>query len=93
MNGQAGLAPDLPRGVLPQIPGVGPSIAADLRELGFNDVADLRGADAERMYADLRERRGGHMDRCVLYVFRCAVYYAGHAEHDKDKLKWWNWKD
>jgi hypothetical protein len=28
----------------------------------------------------------------VLYVFRCAVYYAGHREHDPELLKWWNWK-
>jgi hypothetical protein len=26
-------------------------------------------------------------------VFRCAVYYAGHREHDAELLKWWNWKD
>lgn len=83
----------LPEGDLQQIPGVGPSIAADLRELGFAEVADLRGADAERMYQDLRASRGGYMDRCVLYVFRCAVYYAEHADHQTDKLKWWNWKD
>ena len=36
--------------------------------------------------------RGGYMDRCVLYVFRCAVYYARNEEHDPDLLKWWNWK-
>ncbi|MGA3073400.1 MAG: helix-hairpin-helix domain-containing protein, partial [Bryobacteraceae bacterium] len=30
---------------------------------------------------------------CVLYVFRCAVYFASEAEHDPELLKWWNWKD
>jgi hypothetical protein len=29
----------------------------------------------------------------VLYVFRCAVYYASHEVHDPELLKWWNWKD
>ncbi|NMB56563.1 pathogenicity locus, partial [Candidatus Beckwithbacteria bacterium] len=31
-------------------------------------------------------------DRCLLYVFRCAVYYA-KGGRDPEKLKWWNWKD
>jgi hypothetical protein len=29
----------------------------------------------------------------VLYVFRCAVYYASNSVHDQERLKWWNWKD
>jgi hypothetical protein len=33
------------------------------------------------------------VDRCVLYVFRCAVYYANNKTHDPELLKWWNWKD
>ncbi len=33
------------------------------------------------------------LDRCVLYVFRCANYYAAHKRHDPELLKWWNWKD
>jgi len=34
-------------------------------------------------------------DRCLLYVFRCAVYYASTSPelYDIEKLKWWNWKD
>ena len=78
---------------LQQIPGVGPNIAADLQDLGFHQVEDLRGADAEGMYERLCELRGAHVDRCVLYVFRCAVYFAGNEEHDSELLKWWNWKD
>ncbi len=45
------------------------------------------------MYRDLCGIRGAHIDRCVLYVFRCAVYYAGAEKHDPELLKWWNWKD
>lgn len=78
---------------LQQIPGVGPSIAQDLLDLGVERVADLRGADPEELYERLCVRRGTHVDRCVLYVFRCAVYYAGHDVHEPEKLKWWNWKD
>jgi predicted flap endonuclease-1-like 5' DNA nuclease len=34
---------------LQRIPGVGPSIAKDLRDLGVNQIADLRGRDPERL--------------------------------------------
>jgi len=74
------------------IPGVGPSIAQDLRELGFRGVPDLAGADPEKMYFDLCELRGAKIDRCVLYVFRCATYFASNRVHDPELLKWWNWK-
>ena len=78
---------------LQQIPGVGPSIARDLEDLGVRRVEDLFGADPERLYQKLCSARGASIDRCVLYVFRCAVYYASHREHDAELLKWWNWKD
>ena len=78
---------------LEEIPGVGPSIAQDLRHLGFEEPSDLEGADPEAMYDDLCGLRGEYLDCCVLYVFRCAVYYASKSEHDPELLKWWNWKD
>lgn len=83
----------LPADDLKSIPGVGPSIAADLNSLGYHSVGDLRGQDPERMYDRLQGQTGAPVDRCVLYVFRCATYYADHDEHDAELLKWWNWKD
>ena len=77
---------------LESIPGVGPSIGRCLRDLGVRQVADLHGADPEQLYRDLCELRGAHIDRCVLYVFRCAAYYASSRVHDPELLKWWNWK-
>ena len=78
---------------LQTIPGVGPSIAADLRSLGVKRVVDLKGADPQRLYEKLNAKTGVRQDRCVLYTFRCAVYYASHPVHEAEKLKWWNWKD
>src|SRR5436190_15100227 len=78
---------------LQTIPGVGPSIADDLRGIGITHVADLRGKDPERLYARSNAKRGVIQDRCLLYVFRCAVYYASTKRPSADKLKWWNWKD
>lgn len=78
---------------LQTIPGVGKSIASDLKSLRINSVKDLRGKDPEAMYEQLMSNVGSHVDRCVLYVFRCAVYFAEHDKHEPEKLKWWNWKD
>lgn len=79
-------------GDLETIPGVGPSIAKDLRDLGFQTVRDLARRDPEQLYRRLCELRAVAVDRCVLYVFRCATYYASHSVHDPELLKWWNWK-
>jgi hypothetical protein len=78
---------------LQNIPGVGPKLAQALTDLGYLRVSQLRGADPERMYKQLCVLRKMHIDRCVLYVFRCAVYFADNTVHDPQRLKWWNWKD
>lgn len=78
-----------------RIPGVGKSIAEDLWDLGLRRVDELRGKDPQRLYDDFCRLRGMHVDRCMLYVFRCAVYYAETDEDEREpgKLLWWNWKD
>ena len=78
---------------LQQIPGVGPSISMDLRDLGVNRVGELVGRDPDGLYDDLCELRRERIDPCVKYVFRCAVYYASNEVHDPALLQWWNWKD
>lgn len=75
------------------VPGVGPQIAKLLNSIGIHRVSDLKNRDPERLYSTLEKIKGKHIDRCVLYTFRCAVYYAGNCRHDPSKLKWWNWKD
>lgn len=77
------------------IPGVGKSLATDLLNIGITSVADLKGKNPYELY-DLSNRFAGTVqDRCILYVFRCAVYYADTPteEQESEKLKWWNWKD
>lgn len=75
------------------IPGVGKSIAQDLWDIGIRRVSDLKGKRAETLYEKSNTYAGVVQDRCLLYVFRCAIYYAAHTRHDPEKLKWWNWKD
>jgi hypothetical protein len=79
--------------VFQTIPGIGNSLSQDLVDLGYRKVNDLKDADPEEMYQNLMAVRGHHIDRCVLYVFRCAVYYASNSIHEPELLKWWNWKD
>ena len=77
------------------IPGVGKSIAADLYHIGITQINDLKGYDPEYLYNQSNLYAGSIQDRCLLYVFRCAVYYANTPGKNRDPelLKWWNWKD
>lgn len=75
------------------IPGVGKSIAEDLWNLGLRSVEDLKGKDPQKLYENLCQFQNCHVDRCMLYVFRCAVYFATEKKHKPELLKWWNWKD
>lgn len=80
---------------LSTIPGVGRSLAGDLWNINIRSVSELKGKDPEQLYALSNAFAGTTQDRCVLYAFRCAVYYAGTPEElrEPEKLKWWNWKD
>ena len=75
------------------IPGVGKTTALDLWNLGLRGVDELRGRDPQALYEATEALAGMHVDRCVLYVYRCAVYFAETANPEPEKLKWWNWKD
>ena len=77
---------------LQQLPGVGPSIAADLRRLGVRSIRELARRDPERLYAKLCELTDSKQDPCVLYTFRCAVYAARTERPEPELLKWWVWK-
>jgi len=74
------------------VPGVGKSIAKDLERIGIRSVDNLKDKDPEKLYQLSNKHVGKTQDRCLLYVFRCAVYFA-EGGRDPEKLKWWNWKD
>ena len=78
---------------LRQLPGIGPSLAQDLYDLGIRSCKELIQHDPKQLYKDLCTLRNARIDRCVLYVFRCVHYYVTNTEHDPELLKWWNWKD
>jgi hypothetical protein len=78
---------------LQQIPGVGKKIAKYMWDLGIKSINDLRDKNPEHLYEQLCEHHGYRVDRCMLYIFRCTVYFASNDEYDAALLKWWNWKE
>lgn len=84
---------EMKMGELQKISGVGKDMEQHLRALGYDTIASLRGADPEEMYARECAQSAAPVDRCVLYVYRCAVYFAETEHPDPEKCKWWNWKD
>lgn len=78
---------------LRQIPGVGPRIEQALHQIGIRCLKDLVGRDPEELYRLDCLRKGFQEDRCALYVYRLAVYYAENPVREAEKLKWWYWKN
>lgn len=76
------------------IPGVGKSIAHDLNNIGIYTISELKGRNPYSLYDLSNEYAGCVQDRCLLYVFKLAVYFAEtpKEKHEAEKLKWWNWK-
>jgi len=78
---------------LQTIPGVGKRISEKLRHIGIDAVADLKGKDPEKLFAMSNRYEGSIQDKCLLYVYREAVYYAENSNPNPEKLKWRNRKD
>jgi hypothetical protein len=78
---------------LERIPGIGKNMARHLAGIGYTTIKSLKGQDPKEIYLKDCTYQGCKVDRCALYVYRLAVYYAENDIHEPDKLKWWNWKD
>jgi GrpB-like predicted nucleotidyltransferase (UPF0157 family) len=77
------------------IPSIGKSIANDLWNIGITCPNDLIGKDPDVLFIQSNRYAGMVQDRCLLYAFRCAVYYTETKPElrDPEKLQWWKWKD
>lgn len=75
------------------IPNIGLRTKKSLNDIGINCVEDLIGKDPEELYTLDCLKKGFQVDKCQLYLFRMAVYYAEHTEYEIEKIKWWYWKD
>ncbi len=71
---------------LEQLPNIGPSLAADLRRIGIQRPAELRGQDPLALYRRLCEATGQRQDPCVLDTFMAVTDFmrGGPA------APWWN---
>jgi hypothetical protein len=78
---------------LQSIPGIGKACANDLWNMGIRSIPELSGKNPRMLYEQLNALSGTKHDICMLYTFRCAVYYATEEDHDREKLHWWYWKE
>jgi len=76
---------------LTDLRGVGPSIAADLRQLGIFTVEQLVFSDGRELYDRLCASTGQHQDPCVEDTFVCAVAQARNPELPVEQCNWWYW--
>ena len=70
---------------LEQLPNIGPSLAADLRELGIVHPCELKDQDPLTLYQQLCQLRGTRQDPCVLDTFMAAVDFMRGAAPQA----WW----
>ncbi len=77
---------------LRQIPGIGKACSYDLWNIGIRKISDLKNKNPKELYHKLNVLAGMTHDPCMLYTFRCAVYFASTKKHEPEKLNWWYWK-
>ena len=70
---------------LEDIPNIGKRIAADLRLLGIETPAELRGQDAYMLYDRISALKGARQDPCLLDTFISAVRFVEGGP----PLPWW----
>lgn len=79
---------------LQKIPGIGKDMEHHLIAAGYTSIDSLKGQNPEEIYEKDCIAQGCHVDRCALYCYRLAVWYADHdGELPPDKQNWWNWKE
>lgn len=71
--------------------GVGPSIAADLHQLGIFTVDQLAQSDGRELYDRLCALTGVRQDPCVEDTFVCAVAQARNSDLPTEQRNWWYW--
>lgn len=62
---------------------IGPAIAKRLYAIGITTPTRLKKSNPEKVYEKLKQKEGGVLDKCVLYVLRGAIL----------NIPWWVCKD
>ncbi|MEI3579851.1 MAG: helix-hairpin-helix domain-containing protein [Acutalibacteraceae bacterium] len=71
------------------MPGIGPNIEVDLEAIRIISLPYFPGRNPEERYRLDCLHKGYEEDRCQLYVYRLAVYYAATPDPHPDRLRWW----
>ena len=74
---------------------IGPVLTKALQYYGITRLPDLQDQDPEKLYQRTIAHRGKHVDRCVLYTYRCGRYVARTPAKQRveNLLLWYNWTD
>jgi len=79
---------------LQRIPGIGKNMEEHLVKAGYPNIAALKGQNPEEIYRRDCLAQGVRVDRCALYCYRLAVYFADNdGKLPPGKKNWWSWKD
>jgi hypothetical protein len=78
-------------GELAGLRSVGPAALSDLRRLSITTAAQLRRADADRLFAKLCRITGKTYDPCVRDVFAAAIAQAKNPDLPEEQRDWWYW--
>ena len=73
-----------------KVSSIGPKLAAIfVNELDFQQIANLKNENPDKLFLKFLAIRGEQQCRCVLYSFRCVIAFA-RKPHKKN---WWDFKD
>lgn len=76
-----------------EIPNIEPEAVYALEAMGYKELDDLLGENAEDIFYKYSLNANTPTDKIVLYQLRSAVYFANVKKADPKKLFWWYWKD
>ncbi len=77
-----------------KIPGIGKNMAMHLTKAGCPTIESLKGKDPQEIYESDCRASKCLVDRCALYCYRLAVYFAeNNGVLPENKKNWWDWKD
>lgn len=74
---------------LEDLPNIGKSLAADLRQVGIFHPLDLMGQDPQLIFRELFPIMGHRHDPCVFYTLLAVQHFL----QTEDSFPWWKYTD
>ena len=70
---------------------IGKAMVRDFELLGIRTVEELKGRDADQLFAELQARTGSRQDPCVLDTFQAAIAQAEDPNLPHEQCQWFYW--